>query len=335
MQQSSVLFCALLLTISAAQLSCPSYQCKPPGVQMANNTCTVTSSGNVFVQPCDSNSGNSFCNVNTGKCTAPPSSPVQSYPGEPCTVQSNCVIGTCTQGVCVGLPIGTHCTNSNQCSPGLYCATTGQCSLQKPVGSTCGSDFDCVSYAGCVSNNCTAYYSLAVNSTVPDCSTTGTSNFCAKIACQRTSWIGSVGICLNPPKSYNFNPNRCSSNLNCTSTDGVHNYTGVCSCGYNADGQGYCQPVLGDTQGLWLIQAYKNAVRKSNGLCNTARRMAQGCWQAIGSWENVKTQYWGFYYLPLIQGNDRCVAETFTQVYWSDAGVRLTLGLLLLAGYFS
>lgn len=334
MQQASMVLWTLVLGLSAAQMTCQTYQCRPSGVQMANNTCAVTDQGNVYIQPCSSESPNSYCNVATGKCTSPPTTTLQSYPGEPCAKQSDCAVGTCTQGTCVGLSLGTRCSNSNQCAPGLFCSS-GLCSLQRAIGSSCSTDYDCVSSAGCVNSNCTAYYSLPVNSTVPDCSPTGTSNFCAKIACQRSGWIGTTGKCIAVPKNLQPNPTKCTSNLNCTSTDGVHNYTGTCTCGYNSAGDGYCQPVLGDSQGLWLVQAYKSAVARSNGLCNTARRMAQACWQVIGEWDNVKTQYWGFYYLPLIQGNDRCVEQTFTRTYWSDSAGRVTLAWIAIAAYFS
>lgn len=319
----------LLPCLSLGQLTCLPYQCKPASVQFPNNTCVVTDSGRVLLSPCDPNSGNSFCNVNTGKCVPPVKAPLQSYPGEPCNIQSDCQIGQCSNGICQGLGLSAKCSSSGQCAPGLFCASTGLCSQQHSVGSACSSDFDCVSYAGCVNNNCTEYYSLAVNSTVPDCSSTGLSNFCQKMTCLRTTWLGSSGKCVQPKTSYHAAPQQCTSNLNCTATDGVSNYTGTCACGYNEIGAAYCQPNLGDIQGMWLTQAYRNAVKRSAGKCNTARRLNQYCWEATGEWENVNTQYWNFYYLPLIQGNDKCVSQTFTRAYWSAAAAVLQVGVAL------
>lgn len=320
----------LIPVLTMGQMNCAVYGCRPANVTFANNTCVMRETGKVMLQPCNEHSANSFCDVNSGKCVPPTVTKLQSYPGEPCNTQSDCAYGQCTNSVCVGTGLGLRCSKNEECAPGLYCSSSSVCTAQLAVGSSCTTDYQCVSYAGCVNRNCTAYYSLPVNSTVPDCGSNSLSNFCESMACAKSGWLGTTGTCVSVKKSAHPMPQPCTSNANCTATD---NTPGTCSCGYNSRGIAYCQPNLGDSQGLWLIQAYRNAVSRSNGACNTVRRLSQYCWMAINEWENVKTQYWNFYYLPLLQGNDRCVSETFNQAYWTDLATYVTAGTALLVAF--
>ena len=67
------------------------------------------------------------------------------YPGETCTISSECYSGKCEgsstdEKVCVGLPLDEPCSKDYECAPGLYCDGTSKTCLNAPKeGDPCGT----------------------------------------------------------------------------------------------------------------------------------------------------------------------------------------------------
>ena len=118
-------------------------------------SCVITSKDNSsYVCPVsifDKPSSNSTVN-----CTvyAPDSS--WKRPGDRCTIDSECLSGSCSNSTCAGVGLGQSCSpNSDQCGPGLFCYKPGglfssaKCVQAIEVGSPCNASVQCVFSARC------------------------------------------------------------------------------------------------------------------------------------------------------------------------------------------
>ena len=290
------MFSLLLFIFSASatedELSknyCNIYSCKPPNFPLQNNTCIYPNLlySSYYIQPCPSSAPYCSSNLDTLSnitCSSTPqSASLSSYPGEPCNQTSDCLFGQCTSGVCFNQ--GQTCKSSSDCNPGFRCSNSLCVALLKKGQTGCTTDYDCVPTAGCLKNSttttCVAYFSLKSNTKISLCNKMyqgGYSFLCQTGTCLITNSKTSAGICSEAPVSSNINPNLCKSNNDCKGYTSILNYTGVCTCGVNPYANSYCQPFLGDKEGISYLAALKAFVTAGYALqCNTLRRFSQQC----------------------------------------------------------
>ncbi|CAG9314502.1 unnamed protein product [Blepharisma stoltei] len=304
--------------------TCGKYQCAPSTATVPSGYCGTVTNVNVFnLKACPTSGTSTFCNTTTLQCTAAPaSSALASYPGEPCTSQSDCKYGTCTSKKCVGVAKNGKCTTHAQCAPGLRCAPGGTCTAQLAIGTTGCRDYqDCVNWAGCnatytsTNGTCTSYATLSNGAVVTDC-VNGWSHLCKSGFCSNTqSWYGNIGICQSAPTSVKTLPVSCTQDTDCVGTDGTNFYLGQCTCGYNSAGTSYCSSFIGDAPGVLLIQTWLKTLKLTTS-CNTGRRASSACMSLIGKTTLMKQVNFGFAHYPLTINNDACIKSIYTPAYW-------------------
>ena len=308
-----------LLSQQALSESCNTYSCPPLSFKFNSlSTCAYTNSTKTYLQACPTGQS---CDLASGLCVSSASTAAPNYPGESCSANNECLSRNCTKSICQGVLLNGVCSDNSVCSPGLRCAGN-ICVLQIPSGKTgCFDDYDCVNSAGCNTTNdgspgtCYDYLSVSTNAIVSDCSG-GVSSLCKSSECYKLPVFGNYGTCKIATQSVNNLPVTCSSNLNCVGTDGLHEYTGNCVCGYNSNGTAYCAPFNGDMPGVAYYQSWKNALTASNSVCNTLRRFSINCLQQIDFLNKINYATWGFYYYSQIQNNDKCVEKVLTYEYY-------------------
>lgn len=108
---------------------------------------------------------------------------VTKYPGEMCTVTSDCLYGNCMSGHCNATMSGGKCAGPEECNPGLYCDASRTCQQLLAIGSAnCTDDWDCKDSI-CNSKKCTEYLSLAVGELVDVCDDDGLNPTCESATC--------------------------------------------------------------------------------------------------------------------------------------------------------
>ena len=163
---------------SLEAISCYKYACKPDNITFSDDTCSYYNSDDstYYVSPCTNSTMTCDLGSYNSTCTMPTPDPTpsyNSYPGEPCLNQGDCVYGTCDGSRCVGSKKGGPCVNNYECDPGFKC-NGSNCDEQIAVGDTgCTVDEDCVSYAACnivdTVGTCVEYFSVKVGQEVADC----------------------------------------------------------------------------------------------------------------------------------------------------------------------
>jgi len=201
--------------------------------------------------------------VVNGTCTEPTPVLAIGYPGDACKVASDCVTKSCSiTGKCAGAQLGASCLTIG-CDYGLQCDanTDFTCKSQLAAQSTgCDSDYSCVNNAGCnktlttLSGRCLPYFSVEVGQVVSCDSLDGYDvNFLCKSGAAVTEDAKQgTCTCIDAPKSINPPPYKCSASQECLGQSSSTNkvYQSECSCGYNKNGDKYCQPFLGDKVGV-------------------------------------------------------------------------------------
>ncbi|CAG9329523.1 unnamed protein product [Blepharisma stoltei] len=317
--------------LKATALTCGVYQCAPTSIVITDGNCgKIFENKFYYLQVCPSSSTLSYCNTTSLTCVATPAAAaLQSYPGEPCVSQSDCIYGTCTASVCAGAKLNEKCTIHEQCNPGLRCYG-GSCVVQLAIGSAgCRDEQDCVNYSGCnmtyssQNGTCIQYASLSDNLVVTDCAN-GLSEMCASGYCSHFgSWYSTLGICKSAPMTVGTVPVACTADTDCLGTDGTNLVLSKCQCGYNNLGQSYCAPFIGDSSGINLISSWITALKNSTG-CNTSRRSTNQCLKLTGHYSQIQSAIYGFNYYPQIINNDACVKAIYTATYWNyDSSVIL------------
>jgi hypothetical protein len=124
-------------------------------------------------------------------------------------------------------------------------------------------------------------------------------------------------------------PKLCSSNLDCVGKLGTKNITSSCLCGFNAAGNSYCSPFIGDLPGVTMIFSWINALKLA-GNCNTARRGSDGCMRMVKKLQNVTQATLGFHNYARYVTNDLCVKFIYNYQYWFGNGKILVAFLFLL-----
>lgn len=283
------------MTLSSETSSCPLYTCKLKDQLFEKNTCvfytpTVTQP-TYYVSTCTS--------VKTPYCQAPaqtnstceqspPSPSVNAWPGEKCTLASDCSNHAkhgCVNSICVGSLSGENCFTNDDCNPGLRCFNQ-QCVDQIHVGGTgCTSDYDCVNGAGCnlgtfpADSICFPYFSINPHLPVGSCSSLNTSMLCNSGLCMEYE---GVYECMNTLSSSKKIPTQCTVDSDCVSTRDDYfvngQLEGHCYCGYNPTGTSYCSLFPGDTpvkdNNEYLLDWLRSSQIDS---CNTMRRLGSQC----------------------------------------------------------
>ena len=334
---------------------CVSYICREYIDESGSSYCIFynTTELTMYLNPCDEafqcpeleeESNNSIC-------TAPTHSGPDSFPGEQCSSNINCVTFNCTDNLCHGTQSGESCESHQDCDIGLYC-DSNVCKEIKKNGDPCNSDYECSSDSFCYEETkvCTPYFSLESGTLLSSCyddlvDWRCVSGFCYK---EVNAQGEIVYQCKDAVKSIQSKPIRCNSNENlCVGRDG---YTkSQCECGYNSDGDAYCHLLPADSDYASLIRMYKRWFTSGEvANCNTVARGSLNCmtthWKAEEyiqlRYYYLKTKYW-----PLIHNNEDCVKEIKTSEYWyaedkysdefDDAAEILKISALVLLIVFS
>ena len=313
--------------LTAELLECPAYSC---ATNLGASQCAVFNQGNNTYELATCAGGNvcgvASLNVANVTCSAPPVPTAYLYPGDNCTAAAQCISGTCTGGLCVGVQVGKPCTDSSVCGINLYCSNFVCATLiQANSVSACYADSDCVLTAGCnMANNmagtCTSYFSLK-NGAAVYCPTSGWQPLCQSNMCAHKTGL-TVGQCVAAATSVSALPMQCHSDSDCIDSTGV--YTSKCVCGYNPTGTKYCTLFPGDVPFANYTRQVQSVITNTNSgnVCQTTRRFEADCIMNIQRQTNSDQSQLlsAFYYatmFPQLQRNDPCVQSLFTNEYWS------------------
>jgi len=88
-----------------------------------------------------------------GECQKVVPPPLQQYPGDPCSVNTDCIYQKCSGGICQGVSKGQPCNSSNECNFGLFCNENGDCAPRIPNGHPCNYTTACGFISNCVTVN--------------------------------------------------------------------------------------------------------------------------------------------------------------------------------------
>lgn len=239
----------------------------------------------------------------SGHCKAPILSP--GYPGDPCSLASDCLFSNCQNGTCVHAGEGAACSEIFACDLGLYCDTTGKCAAQGGLGAVCESDYACVNTMVCNQGACMAYYSLPIGAR-------SYSNLACESGYIETNQSDYISYCQVPPTTEeNTYLRPCNASIPCKSADGRQLVK--CTCGATDQGQCFCPLYPGDPPLQLAIQAYQMLVSLNPGTsCNTASRNTLKCYEGL---EDLSPYYYyklniTYYELaPQIVNTTECVLK--------------------------
>ena len=183
-------------------------------------------------------------------CVARPAIAAGSlYPGQMCGSNDQCRSNTCIDDRCYGLALNGVCAATADCAPNSRCdSTTKTCQPLLAVGTACTVTSDCAMGSDCHNSVCIAVLSLPNGEVVTKCDVHGINKLCATGSCRNTANIFSDPVYQCEPAAVTVGtiPVKCGSNDDCVGKQGNADVTGVCSCGYNEEGQSYCHIFSGD-----------------------------------------------------------------------------------------
>ena len=205
------------------------------------------------------------------------------YPGENCTINDVCMkgnfedIGDCVNEKCTGHKINQKCVSNTDCIVGLFCETEKKiCVEQKKLDSECKNSFECLNNLICVNNKCIEYYSLEIGESINEVKEEINKNQ----LCKTGIYNEKINKCDNFISYYNIsNENiykgfvKCDINDEClyTSDNGKTIYNKKCECGYNSEGNAFCQLSHDYNKKEWkeLYKLRKNIYKND---CHTENR---------------------------------------------------------------
>jgi hypothetical protein len=174
----------------------------------------------------------------------------QKYPGESCYHHENCIksnfnstIGFCINGYCTGLKENDKCESHQDCEAGTFCNGLF-CQKQHSERGFCMDQFYCKNSLGCLNSTCTAlnsqkngtYLGKNPDSRLCEYGIVNEKNQCIKISYRK----------MTPDNHQGFV--KCNLGQMCNYTTGQRNtddeldlFQLPCECGYNSEGQGYCE----------------------------------------------------------------------------------------------
>ncbi|CAG9328665.1 unnamed protein product [Blepharisma stoltei] len=323
-----LLFLFPLIFLASAQ--CNIYQCKPQKVEFEPDQCIFNFTATTYyLSLCPEDQ---YCppitSPGNSSCEAIPNTPQQAWPGETCNVNITCAFGTCQNKFCQGKTVGTACTQTGECNPGLYCSTTtNKCATQITIGGNgCHNDYECVNNAGCNitgdgTGQCVGYLSVEVDDEIAQCANH------YNLLCESTlcGTINGTNVCGSSVASASIIPMMCTSDGDCFSEGdpalGI-GYGSSCQCSYGFQGIKYCGLFPGDPIASNYFELLKAWYSNANvTLCNSLRRDNPACvkshWSTKHALEYTYFRLWYQMYSQ-IQDNDECVMQIYTSNFWNS-----------------
>eukprot|EP00826_Nyctotherus_ovalis_P038648 TRINITY_DN3633_c0_g2_i10.p1 TRINITY_DN3633_c0_g2~~TRINITY_DN3633_c0_g2_i10.p1 ORF type:complete len:257 (-),score=20.26 TRINITY_DN3633_c0_g2_i10:280-1050(-) len=241
--QIFLFFLANAFLISAFPIYCPRYICT--NKLSTNTACAKTNltgeRATITLKSCNDNSA---CDVIPSNLKETSCSPYYTntrlYPGDYCRNKIECHSGICEKEKCKGKGENEKCKKDIDCDVGLFClvdAAGGKCVRALKANATCKKHERCA--ANLVNNgtHCVQIGSVpnGKSSTVPS-------------AC-RSLFIDKQEICVTGPKLHPQHKNK--ANVTTCHYEYVADGKKVLVlknpiCGANKDGEGYCNPGIGD-----------------------------------------------------------------------------------------
>lgn len=243
----------------------------------------------------------------------------KKFPGEPCSLPTECLSSKCASGVCQGLPQRSPCTDFANCAPGLVC-WSGFCAPQVPLGGACAESWQCVNNGLCAQGHCVRYFSQALSLPIMD-----TPQVCE-------SGYEEKGVCASPPSNENAPDELCSRSSDCPLSNGKDGY---CWCGFNTDGMAFCMSQPGDQEYKMLKNTLLATIDASVG-CHYNISMTPRCPQQAQdpNFPDYQAALYIYYYRPIIISVPQCVIDampfavnytyTYSQVSPADSSTNST-----------
>lgn len=325
--------------VTTTLLQCLTYQCAYPA--LPQGVCIDRNDSRYLLYPCPAYLP--YCPVDfygaKSACTTEPEpAALPAYIGDSCSVQSPCVFGLCTAGLCTGRSEGSKCSSHEQCGLGLRCVSD-RCTSLLPEGAWgCRVDEDCELTSGCNglqgawNGTCVPYYSIGNGGVVTSC-LKGQSPLCHSGYCLSNNEKYPTIYCIAAPTSTLALPVPCTRDEDCHGQSYPWTFHSTCECGYTTTGIAYCRPLPGDAPGLAYTQSLRElTARIRSNSCHTVRRWQDDCLRKAGAvlFEQYERSRLVYTMYPKLQGNDVCVKGTLTREYWSWSR-SLSLGLVLVS----
>lgn len=259
-----------------------------------------------------------YCNaIVTTAATSSYCTPIAvRYPGDNCTVGTQCSSNNCTNNICTGAAFNQTCRVLSDCNPGYYCNTTGSvCIAAVPQGGVCSSSLYCQANLTCNLGICIPFYSVKLNGPVEAVS--GEHGF--SLACTTGFAVYNSTTknttCKTAPKSKSVNA-KCTPGQLCKDSSGV--YSKMCQCGTN--GVAYCPTFEGDSAATKMISYHKKIIAYQSN-CNTVV-IDQWCYNkssTIYKYYNNYVAYQNEYENAplLVDSRDSFIGNLYFSVYWA------------------
>ena len=205
------------------------------------------------------------------------------YPGEDCNIDNDCIFNyECKNGKCSGINEGENCTETYECSVGLFCdKDSKKCTKQKSEGGTCKEGWDCQNYLACYRGRCIKLGILKPG-VINNEKTSPFPNGRRELLCTTGEMDHKNGYCTET--KYNdgwikenkkiIDDNgyiKCDYNEDCIYDNGKETIKKKCGCGYNNEGQGYCPLPSNYTKEKWN-ERIKNLANIAKNDCHSLSR---------------------------------------------------------------
>jgi hypothetical protein len=169
---------------------------------------------------------------------------IKRYPGESCETDDQCIksdigTGACSNKKCAGLADREGCKSTAGCLIGFYCdAETHKCAAQKAKEGKCKESSECINELLCNASICSITpYSLDSGKDLDD-SDPNFNQFKCKFNYTHKNKCATLTQEAEGDKDGFI---ECQYGDTCQYKVDGDDITGICDCGYNADGKGYCQ----------------------------------------------------------------------------------------------
>ena len=206
------------------------------------------------------------------------------YPGEKCSIDSECVyplnnpstqFHKCEENLCTGIEEDGICEDNSWCLVGYYCDKgEGKCKSQKGEDKSCSESKECKNDLICNGGKCKELFSLNDGDSVPEYE----SYEFQKMFCKNMEVIDNKCVSFNDINNNYANEGeykKCDFNDLCVyKVNGLESWRKKyerCGCGYNANGQGYCPKYHDYNKDDW--DEYREILKdKSDNKCHTESR---------------------------------------------------------------
>ncbi|CAG9314387.1 unnamed protein product [Blepharisma stoltei] len=335
----STVFAELKTDLISISMNCPLYSCKPEQVTFADQSvCLQIFGSSYYSRACESGSTCDTTNVMSGRASCiheTPKDPSPRYNGEVCIIDSDCMSDYCADHICKRSEEGDSCKSDTDCNAGQFCYTNTTSAeffcvpVYKSGEAGCTNDNQCESTCGCRimdknnndKNTCIPYFSLPDYEPLIGCPQYGL----IKLICSSGYCWGNTttSMCIPAPTTNGTVPLSCGDDSACISTsDEVTgaSFSKVCNCGYNKDGQSYCNLFSGDAPYQSFLEVLKDWLSSEHvNKCNTDARFSYSCIESYWSEKKYhELKYWSTYtsLYPKVQNSDNCtLAVMFPEYY--------------------